>query len=171
MILYGHVQGYLVLMMIANGVLYGRSSQGCTLGGIQHGVCLGILISFDIRVKDLAVRLLVWLCLLFQISLRLSTLWIYPLKGLRSPGLWEELTRMNSRWNTAWCVFGDFNIIRYPSKRFGCEAFSLAMFAYSDFIETNYLVDLPLEGALLTWFRDSRTDCMSRIDRTLALVD
>ena len=85
--------------------------------------------------------------------------------------LWEELTRMHSRWNTAWCVFGDFNIIRYPSKRFGCEAFSLAMFAYSDFIEINYLVDLPLEGASLTWFRDSRTDCMSRIDRTLALVD
>ena len=78
---------------------------------------------------------------------------------------------MNSRWNTAWCVFGDFNIIRYPSKRFGCEAFSLAMFAYSNFIEINYLVDLPLEGASLTWFRDSRTDCMSRIDRTLALVE
>ena len=60
--------------------------------------------------------------------------------------LWEELTRMPSRWNIAWCVFGDFNIIRYPSKRFGCEAFSLAMFAFSDFIEANYLVDLPLEG-------------------------
>ena len=35
--------------------------------------------------------------------------------------LWEELTRIHSRWNTAWCVFGDFNIIRYPSERFGCE--------------------------------------------------
>ena len=66
--------------------------------------------------------------------------------------LWEELTRMHSRWNTAWCVFGDFNIIRYPSKRFGREAFSLAMFAFSDFIEAKYLVDLPLEGVSLTWF-------------------
>ena len=78
---------------------------------------------------------------------------------------------MHSRQNTAWCVFGDFNIIRYPSERFGCEAFSPAMFAFSDFIEANYLVDLLLEGASFTWFRDSGTDCMSRLDRTLASVD
>ena len=55
-----------------------------------------------------------------------------------------------------------------PSERFGCEAFSPTMFAFSDFIEANYLVDLPLKGA---WFRDSGLDCMSRIDRTLASVD
>ena len=78
---------------------------------------------------------------------------------------------MHSRWNTAWCVIGDFNIIRYLSERLGCKAFSPAMFAFSDFIEANYLVDLPLEGALFTWLRDSGTNCMSRIDRTLALVD
>ena len=78
---------------------------------------------------------------------------------------------MHSRCNTAWCVFGDFNIIRYPSERFGCKAFNPAMFAFSDFIEANYLVDLPLEGALLTWFRDLKIDCVSRIDKTLASVD
>ena len=54
---------------------------------------------------------------------------------------------------------------------FSCEAFNPAMFAFSDFIEANCLVDLPLEGVLFTWFRDSGTNCMSRIDRTLALVD
>ena len=32
-------------------------------------------------------------------------------------------------------------------------------------------MDLPLEGASFTWFRDSGTNCMSRIDRTLASVD
>ena len=106
MILYGLVHDCMVLMLIANGVRCGRSSQGYTLGGIQPGVFLGILISFVIRVRDLVVR-----------------------------------------------------------------AFSLAMFAFSDFIEANYLVDLPLEGASFTWFSDSMTDCMSRIDRTLASVD
>ena len=45
------------------------------------------------------------------------------------------------------------------------------MFAFSDSIEANYLVDLPLEGTSFTWFRDSRSDCMSRIDKTLASVD
>ena len=48
--------------------------------------------------------------------------------------LWEELIRMHSRWNTAWCVIGDFNIIQYPCERFGCEAFSPAMFAFTNFI-------------------------------------
>ena len=45
------------------------------------------------------------------------------------------------------------------------------MFGFLDFIEANYLVDLPLEGVSLTCFRDSGTNCMSRIDRTLASVD
>ena len=49
---------------------------------------------------------------------------------------------MHSRWTTAWCVIGDFNIIRYLSERLGCDAFSPAMFAFLDFIEANYLVDL-----------------------------
>ena len=38
MILYEYVQESMVLMMIVNRVLCGRSLQGCTLGGIQHGV-------------------------------------------------------------------------------------------------------------------------------------
>ena len=75
------------LMMIVSGLLYGRSLQGCTTGGIQHGLCLGISIPFDIRARDLVVRLLVWLCLLSQTSSRLITLWTYLLKGLRLLGL------------------------------------------------------------------------------------
>ena len=45
------------------------------------------------------------------------------------------------------------------------------MFTFLDFIEANYLVDLPLDGASFTWFRDSGSVCMSRIDRTLASVN
>ena len=78
---------------------------------------------------------------------------------------------MRARWPMAWCVVGDFNIIRYPSERLGCESFSLAMFAFSDFIESNSLVDLPLEGASFTWFRDSGLPSMSRIDRALVSLD
>ena len=106
MILFGLVQECMGLMRILSGVLCGKNSQGCTPGGIRHGVFLGILIPFDIRVRDLGAKHLVRLCLLFQISLRLI-----------------------------------------------------------------YLVDLPLEGASFTWFRDSSSDCMSRIDRTLVSVD
>ena len=64
--------------------------------------------------------------------------------------LWEELSQVRARWPMAWCIVGDFNIIKFPSKRIGCESFSPAMFAFSDFIENNSLVDLPLEGASFT---------------------
>ena len=85
--------------------------------------------------------------------------------------LWEELSRVHVRWNTAWFLFGDFNIIRYPCERHGCESFSPAVFTFSDFIENNYLVDLPLDVATYTWFRDVKPQAMSHIDRTLASVD
>ena len=45
------------------------------------------------------------------------------------------------------------------------------MFAFSDFIERNSLVDLHLEGASFTWFRDSSLPSMSRIDRALVSLD
>ena len=65
--------------------------------------------------------------------------------GLRD-ALWTELDSVRERWTAAWCVFGDFNIIRYPAERLGCTSFSPAMFKFSDFIEMNFLIDLPLVG-------------------------
>ena len=41
------------------------------------------------------------------------------------------------------------------------------MFKFSDFIETNFLVDLPLVRGEYTWFHDSKNPSMSRIDRVL----
>ena len=78
---------------------------------------------------------------------------------------------MRVRWSSAWCVLGDFNIIRYLAKRLGCNSFSPAMFNFSDFIERNLLVDLPLVGGEYTWFRDSVNPSMSRIDRVLVSAD
>ena len=85
--------------------------------------------------------------------------------------LWEELSQVRARWPMAWCLVGDFNIIRYPSERLGRESFSPSMFAFSDFIESNSLVDLPLEGASFSWFRDSGLPSMSRIDKALVSLD
>ena len=67
---------------------------------------------------------------------------------------WVELDSVRVRWSSAWCVLGDFNIIRYPTKRLGYTSFSPAMFNFSDFIERNFMVDLPLVGGEYTWFRD-----------------
>ena len=55
---------------------------------------------------------------------------------------------MRALWTMAWCLIGDFNIIRYLSKGLNCDSFIPVMFTFFlFFIENNYLVDLPLEGA------------------------
>ncbi|KAL4632810.1 hypothetical protein ACB092_04G077700 [Castanea dentata] len=83
--------------------------------------------------------------------------------GLRD-ALWTKLDSVRGRWSAAWCVFGDFNIIRYPAERLGCTSFSPTMFKFLDFIERNFLFDIPLVGGGYTWFRDSKNPSMSRID-------
>ena len=45
------------------------------------------------------------------------------------------------------------------------------MFKFSDFIERNFLIDIPLVGDEYTWFRDSENLSMSRINRVLVSVD
>ena len=90
--------------------------------------------------------------------------------GLRDT-FWAELDSVRVRWNSAWCVLGDFNIIRYPAERLGCNSFSPAMFNFSDFSERNFLIDLPLVGCEYTWYRDSANSAMSRIDRVLVSTD
>ena len=82
--------------------------------------------------------------------------------GLKD-ALWAKLDNVRARWSLAWCVFGDFNIIRYPIEHLGCNSFSPAMFNFSNFIERNFLVDLPLVWGEYTWFRDSVNPSMSRM--------
>uniref|UniRef100_A0A2N9F2D7 Reverse transcriptase domain-containing protein n=1 Tax=Fagus sylvatica TaxID=28930 RepID=A0A2N9F2D7_FAGSY len=84
---------------------------------------------------------------------------------------WDELNLISNRWATPSCLFGDFNIIRYPGERLGCQNFSQGMLDFSEFIDSNHLVDLPLEGGLYTWSNGADQPSMSRIDRVLVSVD
>ena len=84
---------------------------------------------------------------------------------------WDELNLISNRWATPSCLFGDFNIIRYPGERLGCQNFSQGMLDFSEFIDSNHLVDLLLEGGLYTWSSGSDQPSMSRIDRVLVSVD
>ena len=56
--------------------------------------------------------------------------------------MWAELDYVRSRWDGAWCLFGDFNVIRYSAERLGCNSFSPAMFKFSDFIAKHLLVEI-----------------------------
>jgi hypothetical protein len=70
-------------------------------------------------------------------------------EGVRS-SFWDELNLIQNRWVSPWCLFGDFNVIRFLRKQLGCQRFSQEMIDFSDFIDSNNLVDLPLDGGLYT---------------------
>ena len=84
---------------------------------------------------------------------------------------WDELRGVRDRWALPWCVFGDFNAVRYPRERLGCTNFSQAMLDFSDFIDSVNLIDLPLSGGPFTWSNGSDPPSMSRIDRVLVSGD
>lgn len=67
----------------------------------------------------------------------------------------------------SWCVAGDFNIIRAPIERKGCLFSSSAMRLFSDFIETNELIDPPLLGGWFTWSNNQEEPSLSYFDRFL----
>ena len=78
--------------------------------------------------------------------------------------LWDELIGLLSCWNLPWCIEGDFNVIRFPSERFGGRCISSAMREFSNFIFERGLMDLPLTGGICTW---SNNWSWSRIDHFL----
>ena len=59
---------------------------------------------------------------------------------------------------------GDFNIVRFPSKRLRGVSYTQAMHGFSDFIALNRLMHIPMERGLYTW---SNTSSESRTDRFL----
>ena len=66
-----------------------------------------------------------------------------------------------------WCIGGDFNVVRFPSKQLGVDSFSSAMLNFSDFISEHNLIDLPLEGGTFTWSNSREVASRSRLDRFL----
>uniref|UniRef100_A0A2N9FHC8 Kinesin motor domain-containing protein n=1 Tax=Fagus sylvatica TaxID=28930 RepID=A0A2N9FHC8_FAGSY len=92
------------------------------------------------------------------------------LEGIRN-GFWEELALIQHRWGSPWCLFGDFNTVCFPRERLGSNQFNPAMIAFSDFINSANLIDLPLEGGLFTWCNGSDPPSMSRIDYVLVSAD
>jgi hypothetical protein len=85
--------------------------------------------------------------------------------------LWAELVEVRNQWSQPWCIFGDFNVVRFPSERRGCVRVTPAMEEFSDFIDGYNLIDLPLNGGLYSWCNGAANPSMSRIDRVLISTD
>lgn len=93
-----------------------------------------------------------------------------PNSNSKRPDLWRELNSIRGSWNGAWCVGGDRNIVRFPSKKLGGHI-SAAMSLFSDWINSHSLIDLQLGGASFTWSNHQTPPSMSRLDRFLVSAD
>ena len=85
--------------------------------------------------------------------------------------LWEELFGLSSWWNVPWCVGGDFNVVRFPSKRVGSTVYIVAMREFFYFILEKGLIDLPLEGGTFTWSNSREVESKARLDKFLFSAD
>jgi len=83
--------------------------------------------------------------------------------------LWNNLSsRLHMLSDMNVCLCGDFNAVRCMEERrsVGGVARYGWCATYNNFIEDNFLVDLPLRGRNFTWFRGDGNS-MSRVDRFL----
>ncbi|XP_068477175.1 uncharacterized protein [Phaseolus vulgaris] len=67
-----------------------------------------------------------------------------------------------------WCFYGDFNAIRSRTERQGEDRgdFTSEIKGFNEFIESNFILDLPIVGKKFTWFISNGTT-KSRIDSVL----
>ncbi|KAK1277142.1 hypothetical protein QJS04_geneDACA020839 [Acorus gramineus] len=65
--------------------------------------------------------------------------------------LWSELSMIRTTWDVPWCVVGDFNVTRFASDRNREAPNTTAMHRFSEWIDNEGLLDLPLSNQAFTW--------------------
>lgn len=88
------------------------------------------------------------------------------LNGKKS--LWEDLTKVKmARHEPTWCFCGDFNAERSRSERKGVRGRgeqTSELIGFNSFIDSIFLLELPLVGKKFPWFKLDGTT-KSRINR------
>ncbi|KEH17204.1 endonuclease/exonuclease/phosphatase family protein [Medicago truncatula] len=83
--------------------------------------------------------------------------------------LWDAVSNLLLlHGDVAWCVLGDFNVVRSSEERRGRfeNTFYVDYAPFNQFIDGNFLIDSPLCGHNFTWYRGDGVS-MSRLDRFL----
>ncbi|KAK8605390.1 hypothetical protein V6N13_102172 [Hibiscus sabdariffa] len=82
---------------------------------------------------------------------------------------WEKVVTIILEKNVAWCVGGDFNMVRCVDERRGCVIGRREISDFCNFVEVAALSDVLLQGKLFTWF-GSGNKC-GQLDRFLVSTD
>ena len=77
-----------------------------------------------------------------------------PNGGPRRRTFWNELDNICVNNQLPWVLGGDFNVIKCSNDKLGGSRITTSMKKFNDFINLHELIDLPLKGALYTWFNE-----------------
>jgi len=96
----------------------------------------------------------------------------YSLNGEKT--LWEDLSKAKmASHEPTWCFCGDFKAVRNRSERKGINGRgeqTSELIGFNSFIDSIFLLELPLVGKKFMWFKPDGTT-KSRIDRVLVNED
>ena len=101
------------------------------LGSI--GASGGILLMWDSRVVEKLEDVVGYFSVSYKFrNVEDHNVWMFS--GVCGPNvdndrglMWDGLAGIRSWWDVPWCLSGDFNVVRFPSKRVGSDHFSPAM--------------------------------------------
>ena len=94
------------------------------------------------------------------------------LRGIYRPAKKEaRLGAIKGMWGNPWCIWGDFNVLRFPGERNREGRWMGAMRRFSQIIDELKLKDLPLQGGVFTWTGGPGNQRMARLDRFLISGD
>ncbi|KAK1320550.1 hypothetical protein QJS10_CPA03g00814 [Acorus calamus] len=88
-----------------------------------------------------------------------------PHDGPAREDMWDELSAVKREWGGPWCCMGDFNVTRWIEDRNRRGGISRDMRLFSDWIETEGLLDLPLMSQAYTWSSLREHPSLARLDR------
>ncbi|GJV74764.1 RNA-directed DNA polymerase, eukaryota [Tanacetum coccineum] len=89
-----------------------------------------------------------------------------PQEDRKKETLWHNILDFKDRNPGHYFIFGDFNVVRYTSKRIGTAFNPNSANAFNQFIRDGHLWDIPLGGHLFTRI-NNRGDKLSKLDRFL----
>ena len=138
-----------------------------------HGSAGGLLICWDNRTLEV-IEMEVGN---FSISYRLRNMedglvWMFtgvygPFSREEREWMWEEIGAIRGIWEDPWCLGGDFNVTLSLRERSNQGRLTSAMRRFAQVVDELELIDLPLQGGLLTWSGGRNNQAWARLDRFL----
>ncbi|RVX06963.1 Transposon TX1 uncharacterized 149 kDa protein [Vitis vinifera] len=81
--------------------------------------------------------------------------------------MWEEIGAIRGIWEDPWCIGGDFNVTLSMRERSNQGRLTSAMRRFAQVVDDLELIDLPLQGGMLTWSGGRNNQAWARLDRFL----